>query len=213
MQNAKIDASNVIRELKESTKYDVKLVEKSRQKLQEQDAFLASKINEMPKPSVVSESIATNSVLKVGDTVVVIGQESFYKILKINKNVAELSLGNIKTTIKLDRIRKISTSEKKKVEPLQKSIKGIDLLDRMANFSTTLDVRGKRTEDAISTLDLYLDNALLLSQNELKIIHGKGDGILRKMIREHIKGLPYIQNYRDEHIEYGGDGITLITLK
>ncbi|TAF72558.1 MAG: endonuclease MutS2 [Bacteroidetes bacterium] len=213
VQTAKIEASNVIRELKETSKYDAKQVELSRQKLQEQDAFLASKINEMPKPKIINEVLVQKSALKIGDTVVIIGQESFYKILKINKNDVELSLGNIKTTVKLDRIKKINAGEKKKPEPIPKSVKGINLLDRMAKFSTTLDVRGKRTEDAIATLDSYLDDALLLSQTELKIIHGKGDGILRKMIREHLKRLTYVQNFRDEHIEFGGDGITLITLK
>jgi DNA mismatch repair protein MutS2 len=83
----------------------------------------------------------------------------------------------------------------------------------MANFKTSLDLRGQRAEEAISNLQKYIDEALLLSVRDVKILHGKGNGILREIIREHLGGMSEVKKYSDEHVERGGHGITVVILK
>ena len=74
-------------------------------------------------------------------------------------------------------------------------------------------MRGKRGEEALSLVDNFLDDAILLSAAEIRILHGKGDGILRKLIREHLKKNKAVASVQDEHMERGGDGISLVVLK
>jgi DNA mismatch repair protein MutS2 len=83
----------------------------------------------------------------------------------------------------------------------------------MAQFSITLDVRGKRGEEVFVILDQYMNDALLLGSNEIKILHGKGDGILRNLIREQLKRYNQIKSFEDEHADRGGAGVTIVTFK
>jgi DNA mismatch repair protein MutS2 len=76
-----------------------------------------------------------------------------------------------------------------------------------------LDVRGKRVEEVIPLLEQFLDDAILLSHGEIKILHGKGEGVLRKVVRDHLKKYKQVSSFADEHVERGGDGITVIVLK
>ncbi|MEM6522770.1 MAG: endonuclease MutS2 [Bacteroidota bacterium] len=163
------------------------------------------KVNNDPEPKVLNESI------EVGDSVRVVGQEVVGEVLSIRGKGAEIQFGDLKSTVKMNRLEKVS---KKVSRTIKKQIsKGINLNQRLAEFSSTLDVRGKRAEEVFPLVDNFLDNAVLFGRNEIKILHGKGDGILRKIIREHLKGAPYIESIRDEHVEQGGAGISVIQLK
>jgi DNA mismatch repair protein MutS2 len=90
---------------------------------------------------------------------------------------------------------------------------GINVYQKQTNFSTTLDIRGKRVEETIPMLDQFIDDAILLSQGELKILHGKGEGVLRKVVRDHLRKIKAVASVADEHVERGGDGITVVVLK
>jgi DNA mismatch repair protein MutS2 len=78
---------------------------------------------------------------------------------------------------------------------------------------STLDIRGKRVEEVIPVLDQFIDDALLLGHSELKILHGKGEGVLRKVVRDHLKKVKQVVSLSDEHVERGGVGITVVILK
>jgi DNA mismatch repair protein MutS2 len=86
-------------------------------------------------------------------------------------------------------------------------------MTKQSNFETTLDLRGKRAEEVASELERFLDDAILLSQGQLKILHGKGEGVLRKIVREQLKKVKQVASFADEHVERGGDGITVVVLK
>jgi DNA mismatch repair protein MutS2 len=88
-----------------------------------------------------------------------------------------------------------------------------DLNAKMANFNLSLDLRGQRAEEAIANLQKYIDEALLLGIRDVKILHGKGNGILREIIRDQLRAMPEVKKYSDEHIERGGSGITVVILK
>ena len=89
----------------------------------------------------------------------------------------------------------------------------MDILNKKLHFKSELDLRGKRAEVAVMEVDKFIDDALLSNMKEVRILHGKGDGILREVIRTHLREYPYIDSMRDAHIEQGGSGITVIELK
>jgi DNA mismatch repair protein MutS2 len=209
--DTKLEAQMTLKKLKENDRFQEQLAEKSRKELSELD----TKINEIP--SKKEEKIINKSeTLKVGDKVCIDYQDSaVYRIVAIKGNEAELMLGEIKTTVKLSRLAK-SKGIKPKSAPqtiVPRQIRNINLHERMANFSSTIDLRGKRGEEAVNLVDVFLDNALLVGSYELRILHGKGDGILRKLIREHLKRVSFVDKFKDEQIEFGGDGITIVLLK
>jgi DNA mismatch repair protein MutS2 len=83
----------------------------------------------------------------------------------------------------------------------------------IASFSPEIDVRGMRTEDALHAIEKLFDRALMMGFGNLKIIHGKGDGILRKMISQYLKKYDQVDRMEDEHADRGGDGITYVYFK
>jgi len=83
----------------------------------------------------------------------------------------------------------------------------------MADFNTTLDVRGQRAEDALTQVMGYVDDAVMLGLPELKIIHGRGNGILKQVLRDYLRSVREVASVGDEHIERGGDGATMVVLK
>ncbi len=85
--------------------------------------------------------------------------------------------------------------------------------DKLANFNHQLDVRGKRGEEAVDLVRQYIDDAILLNIREVRILHGKGFGILRTMIHEYLRTVSEVRQFQDEHIERGGHGITVVILK
>ena len=84
---------------------------------------------------------------------------------------------------------------------------------KMTTFQMQLDVRGKRGEEAVEMVRQYIDDAIVLNINEVKILHGKGFGILRNMIHDYLKSVTEVKQFKDEHVERGGQGITIVILK
>jgi len=151
--------------------------------------------------------------IREGDQVRLKGQEVVGEVLTVKGKDAEVQMGALKSLVKLNRLEKISNRQSKQIKSAgKKKTRGIDLAQKRATFESTLDLRGKRGEEALPLVDKFIDDALLFNINEVKILHGKGNGILKDMIRQHLKGAPYIQNMADEHIEHGGAGITVVEL-
>jgi len=89
----------------------------------------------------------------------------------------------------------------------------MDINEKMQNFNFNLDIRGKRGEEAIGEVDRFVDDALMLGFPELRIVHGKGDGILRTLVRNHLRGYKQVARMADEHADRGGAGVTVVTMK
>jgi len=85
--------------------------------------------------------------------------------------------------------------------------------EKLSQFSFNLDIRGKRGDEALTLVDNLLDDAILLGYPQLRIVHGKGDGILRNLIKNHLKSYKQIKSLSDEHADRGGQGVTLVDLK
>lgn len=161
---------------------------------------------------VVKEEKRSPDELKEGDRVRIIGQDSSGVILSIQGKNATVQFGELKSVAKVDKLEKITGAiEKEMATRLRTS--GINVYEKRSTFSDTLDVRGKRVDEVIPMLDQFMDTAILLGQGELKILHGKGEGVLRKVVRDHLKRYKEVASMNDEHVERGGDGITIVVLK
>lgn len=146
-----------------------------------------------------------------GDYVRLMGQDVVGKVITIKDKSAIVQFGDMRSTIGIVKLIKSSAGEAKSKTHVRSH--GIDILAKQSAFSTTLDVRGMRVEEIIPVVDQFLDDAVLLGQGSLRILHGKGEGVLRKVVRERLKLNKAVAAFADEHIDRGGDGITTIVLK
>ncbi len=154
--------------------------------------------------------------IEAGDLVRIKGQTAVGEVLDLNPRNKEalIGIGELKSTVKLNRLEKISRKEYRAhtVENTSR-MRGIDLNEKMANFSYQLDLRGKRGEEALQEVDQFVDNAIMLGSPELRIVHGKGDGILRTLVRNHLRNYTQVQSLEDEHADRGGPGVTVVRMK
>ena len=123
-----------------------------------------------------------------------------------------MQFGELKSVTRVDKLEKITAAVQKEITA-RLSAAGINVHEKRANFQSTLDIRGKRVEEVIPELEQFIDTAILLSQGELRILHGKGEGVLRKVVRDHLKKYREVASVNDEHVERGGDGVTIVILK
>lgn len=147
-----------------------------------------------------------------GDFVRIKGTDSIGQLSGFKGKDAEVIIGDLKTNIKLNRLEKITGYEPRELQRQKRSTENLNLNRKMMEFNSTIDIRGLRTDEAITAIETWLDEAILLGQKELKIIHGKGDGILRTQIRNHLKKFSQVGRMADEHADMGGQGITLLSL-
>jgi DNA mismatch repair protein MutS2 len=110
-------------------------------------------------------------------------------------------------------LEKISnTSLKKEKKAIAKRI-SFDTSSKMVNFSPNLDIRGKRGEEVFMLVQNFIDDAFMLGINDVKVIHGKGDGILRELTRNLLRESSSVAGFSDEHADRGGSGVTLVQFK
>lgn len=192
-----------IREIKEkkAEKQAVKVQREKLEKLKE-----ASKTVPQPQPNAQSEAISE------GDYVKLDGQETVGQVVQIKGKDVTLSIGELTSFVKLNRLTKVHRKDYKE-QSRSKKLSGYDFSSRQAEFSTRLDLRGKRAEEALPQLTHWVDEAILLSQRELQIVHGKGNGILRELCRNALQDYVEVTHIRDEHSDRGGAGVTLFTLR
>jgi DNA mismatch repair protein MutS2 len=152
---------------------------------------------------------------KVGEHVIMKGQKSAGILKEIKGKKAVVVFDNISMTLDLKSLESISA--KKAREMSRKSGSNYNKLttelnEKAANFQLKLDLRGERVDDAIHKIQQFIDEAILLRIYEVQILHGKGTGVLRQVIREYLSGIPEVAKYQDEHVERGGAGITIVSL-
>jgi len=144
--------------------------------------------------------------VKTGDWVKLAESDALAQVLEVGKDTLVLALGELRTVVKKTHVYAVPIKDLPKTK--QKS--SLNYLADQASFSPELDVRGQRGEEALHEIEKLLDKALVAGYPSLKIIHGKGDGILRKLIRDYFKKYSHISRMEDKHPDRGGDGITYI---
>ncbi|MCF8331452.1 MAG: Smr/MutS family protein [Bacteroidales bacterium] len=166
------------------------------------------------KPLTQKQPEPIQGPLNPGDSVRIRGQESIGQIISVKKNKAEVSFGQMKMQVPLNKLEKIKAIPKDKKQ--KHSMYG-NIMESMQkkyeSFSATLDLRGARADEALNKLMHFIDEATLLGVYDLRILHGKGNGVLRNVVRDYLAGVDEVKNFKDEHVERGGQGITLVTLR
>jgi DNA mismatch repair protein MutS2 len=163
------------------------------------------------KAEPAAKTAADEEELKVGDWVKLVDSTTTGQIMEIAKDNIIIAIGDLRTVAKRKRVQKVSRKEVPK--EIRRAGTSASSTSDMASFSPEIDVRGMRGEDALHAIEKLLDRAIMMSFGSLKIIHGKGDGILRKLIRGYFKKYDQISHMEDEHADRGGDGITYVYLK
>ena len=210
IQSANSQIERTIREIKEAQAEREKTKE-IRQNLEETKHKIAQKAKELAEPKKQEDD---EVVLKVGDTVCIDEMQVVGEILSISDTDATILFDTVKLRTSPDKLRKVSRAQARKTQRRwQAGLIADDLSEKAEHFELTLDVRGKRAEEALDIVDKYLDEAKLLSIKEVSILHGKGNGILRKLIRERLSHNRDVEHFCDASLETGGTGITRVYFK
>ena len=204
---------------------------KKLQQMQERKARKAQrKEKKGAEQKAVSEKLAerakaslnnANRPLEKGDTVRIKGTNSVGEIESIQGKQVTVIFGGLRSKVKLEQLERTdkpkaestSTTDKYAHLAIQTShMTRATMEDRRQNFHQDLDVRGMRGDDAIDTVMHFIDDAILIGLSRVRILHGTGSGILRQLIRQYLHTVPNVKNARDEHVQFGGAGITIVDL-
>ncbi|MBP5483583.1 MAG: Smr/MutS family protein [Bacteroidales bacterium] len=154
--------------------------------------------------------------LKVGEKVRIKDNGMVGEVSTVSTKAVSVIVGNITTKLPLDRVERITANEYKAVakapsaRPRQVYDAGIS--ERKASFKLELDVRGERVTDALEIVMKYIDDAIMLGVPSVRILHGKGTGALREEIQKYLRTVPGVQSAQDEHVQFGGSGVTVVKL-
>ena len=215
LNKAKTEASYLLKETNREIEKTIRHIQENKaekketRKVRQNLQGLIEKVKPLEGKPVLNE----NEEIKEGDKVRIIGQEVTGTVLSVKDKSAVVQFGDIRSTLKTKQLihsHNVVTTDSTTSRARQM---GLDIHRKQSEFSTTLDVRGKRVDEIIPILTQFLDDAVLLSQHELRVLHGKGEGVLRSVIREQLKQARSVASFADEHVERGGAGITVVVLK
>ena len=194
---------NTISEIRQS-KADKEKTQKLRQNLQQE---LRKNQPDEEKKAAAHEDKAE---LVPGDWVQIIDSGTLAQVIDASKDNVILAIGDLRSVVKRKRLQKVSNKQVPK--EIRRNVYSSQLTESAAQFKPEIDVRGMRSEEALYEIEKYLDKAIMMNFPSLKIIHGKGDGILRKLIREYLRKYSQVSRMESEHPDRGGDGITYVYL-
>lgn len=156
-----------------------------------------------------------NAPLQVGEKVRIKDNGMVGEIAKVSTKTIIVNIGNISSKMAHDRVERITSNEYKSViKETSRPVSAIridsSVAERKLNFSTELDIRGARVSEAIEEVMRYVDDAMMLNVPSVRIIHGKGTGALREEIQKFLRTTPGVASVTDEHIQFGGTGVTIV---
>ncbi len=207
-----------IREIKQS-QADAGRTRQMRTELKEfiEELEVAPVPEPIKEPEIIStpEKVTGGPVAK-GSRVRMIGQLETGEVTDIHGNIATVAFNTVILRVKSENLEVIAGNK-----PVKKIVnRGLayqnmvnDMNARMANFRISIDVRGKRAEETEALIQRYIDEAIMLRVPEVSILHGKGNGVLRSIVRNYLNSIPEVKHVSDASLETGGSGITLVTLK
>lgn len=171
---------------------------------------------EEPAKDAVEELPHRSGPLMVGEKVKITSTGMVGEISKVSGKAITVIVGNITTKLTVDKVERISSNEYRTAvknlpsesKPLQRQDPAI--VERKLNFKPELDVRGERLQDALEAVLRFVDDAIMLDVPSVRIVHGKGTGVLHQEIQKLLKTVPGIASVKDEHIQHGGSGVTVV---
>lgn len=210
---------NTIREIRES-QADKERTMQARKSLSDFKTKLEQKEEKTPKPKKnrtkqVRKAIPEQDKLQAGDFVRLEGQTSAGKVIDVHDKKATVAFGMIKSTIDLNKLERVSKNQIKKDDSNRQfyNQSSSDIIyNKKLDFKQEIDVRGMRVDEALQAVMYYIDDAIQVGVGRVRILHGTGTGALRQVIREYLSTVNGVKNYRDEHVQFGGSGITVIEM-
>lgn len=194
-------------------------IEETQNKIERTEREIAA----APKPAEPQKThIAFDrSPLCEGDYVLLVEQNTYGQVVRLRKSKAELACGNINLTLPISQIRKVKRESylaaQKRLNSSSANSQTAGLMEDInrlrAEFQYQIDLRGERADEALKRLGKQIDTARLLGETELSVLHGKGDGILKTVLRDYLKNNPEVESFKAARLEFGGEGITQIKLK
>lgn len=153
--------------------------------------------------------------LSPGDTVRIKGLTTVGKVESVDGKMATVIFGDMRTKMRSERLERAEKPKQEEpkayVNVSRETREAID--SRKLNFKQDLDVRGMRGDEAITAVTYFIDDAILVGMSRVRILHGTGSGILRQLIRQYLATVPNVTSFRDEHVQFGGAGITVVDLE
>ena len=168
-----------------------------------------------PQTATPEQETRKTLALNKGD-LVQLDNKTIGEIIEINDKSAVIALGGLITTVKTERLTKVSNSVAKKIaqsKPRQSTSSYLEnISQKRMEFKPEIDVRGLRGDEALMKVAEFIDSAVMLNMKDLRILHGTGTGALRQIIRDYLRTNPVVGHCGDEHVQMGGSGITVVKL-
>ena len=208
----------------------IRQIQERKERKEKRRAEKNKKLEESGKENspAADKSLTTSSSLltplKAGDTVRIKGLTSVGEVESTDGKMATVIFGGMKTKMRVERLEHAEKpkAQTTKAEERNNNIAGSyatvsrdtrEVIDnRKLNFRQDLDVRGMRGDEAINAVTYFIDDAILVGMSRVRILHGTGTGVLRQLIRQFLGTIPNVKAYRDEHVQFGGAGITVVDL-
>ena len=170
------------------------------------------KVEEKKKEVVVPRKAPAE--IAVGGWVRLAGQDTIGEVLEMKANKITVAFGHLRSVVNRNKLESVSHTEVKQTKVVNNTIGRInqDIGERKLVFKPNIDVRGLRAEEALQKIREFVDEAIMVDVSELRILHGKGNGILRELIQNYLRSEPAVRSCRDEHVQFGGSGITIVEL-
>ena len=183
------------------------------EKLKEKQERKKNKKSDDSPAQTIQPAAPKPTAIAIGEHVKIKGQTSIGQVLEISGKNATVVFGSIKTTIKIDRLER-SNAIPQKQEMAKSTFVSTQTHDQMyekkLNFKQDIDVRGMRGDEALQAVTYFIDDAILVGMDRVRILHGTGTGILRSLIRQYLDTVPGVRHFADEHVQFGGAGITVV---
>ena len=203
---------NLVKDWKESEKADKEGKRKHiSKKLQQQKRNLEKDVDTLQQKvsdKEPAEEKSTNTI-EEGSYVNLKGGNQTGVVQEIKGKKALVIFDNLKTETNLKDLQKTKTPRSER----KQSQRNFNWQEKAGEFKPTIDIRGKSKEEALNQLENWLDKAVLLNESQLKILHGKGDGVLKNAIRKQLKAFDFVKDFYSDYPEQGGDGVTLVEIK
>lgn len=213
-QEAKEKEDYIERKIKQ---LDARKERQKQRKAQKADDKAAQEMREQQAEQERLEAFRS-APLKVGEKVRVKENGMVGEVSKVSAKAVVVMIGHISSKMPLDKVERITSNEfktavKETARPVSTIKVDNSISERKLNFSTEIDLRGERLNDAIEKVTRYVDDAIMLGVGNVRIIHGKGTGVLRDEIQKLLKTMPGVASVRDEHIQFGGTGVTIVNFE
>jgi len=187
--------------------------EKRLGQVREQQKYLQRRRPDIIKDPEKKKPVTEKQIICKGDKVKMTGMDKTGEVIEVTSKSVIVLFGNMITTVDIGKIQKTNEDDTDRTSGKTNSTGFIhELHQRKLDFKPEIDIRGQRGDEALQTVTGFIDEAIMVEEKNLRILHGKGDGILRQLVRDWLQANDMVTKYHDEHVQRGGTGITVVEL-